>query len=421
MLLRVILLWLASSNLVLAQSHSDAISASLTANKTSVFINEQILLTLTIRIRKEAFGLSGGHLEIEGASLISVHKHEYEEEVAGVIYQATVRRYAAFAEQEGKLRVLPVRFQALLPVSFSEAGDKSNPQIKAISNGFELTVKAPPVTENVWLPASGLTVSHSWLNADNQTIANARRGEPVTYSIRIELQGQHPAAIPPLVIPNTENLRTYPQQSTWSTNITPTGLTGTLEQSIILVGSKTGELSFPSIGVSWWDVNQRNWQSATTPAETLMILPALGDSPDRQTYRVALIALIIMLATIAMAMGVRRKRRQAKQHARLSERAAWAWIKLSLSRRDMKTLRTAIQIWSEHIGPAPPDSTGSQINIKDHDLLGVVTLLDRILYSASTESNPDWYAIKSTLKAVRKRWLQTVRATDELEPLYRTD
>lgn len=421
MLLRVILLWLASTNLVLAQSHNGAISVRLTADRSSVYVNEQILLTLTISIRQEAFALSGGKLEIEGASVTSVHKREYEEEIAGVMFQTTERHYAAFAEQEGTLRVLPVRYQALLPVSFSEGIDTSNPQISANSIGLELTVKAPPEAADVWLPASGLTVSHTWLNADDQTVASARRGEPLNYSVRVELQGQHPAAIPPLVVAATDNLRIYSQQSTWNSDITRTGLTGTLEQNIILVGSKTGELSFPSISVAWWDINQRKWQTATTTAETLVILPAITDSHSPSTYHVAIRTLLVTLAIIALAMGVRRHRRQAEQRARLSERAAWAWIKQSISRRDMKTLRAAIHIWSTHPWSERLGSNGSLINIKDQELADVMTLLDRTLYSASMQSEPDWYGIESALKAVRKRQRKSVPAQDELEALYLSD
>ncbi|MFT4725742.1 MAG: hypothetical protein ACI9UN_000237 [Granulosicoccus sp.] len=421
MLLRVILLWLVGINLVLAQPHSDSISASLTADRSSVYLNEQVLLTLTVRVRKEAFGLSGGQLDIEDASLFSVHKREYEEEIANVIYQTTVRRFAAFAKQEGRLRVLPIRFQALLPVSFSEGDDKSNPQINAISNGLELIVKAPPASEDVWLPASRLTVSHAWLNADNQPIASARRGEPVNYSVRIELQGQHPAAIPPLVLADAKNLRIYPQQSTWSTDIKPTGLDGTLKQNIIVVGSKIGEVSFPSISVAWWDINQSKWQTATTLAETLMILPAIGDNPASNTSHLVVLAILTTLAIILLAVGYRRHRRRTKQRAGLSERAAWAWIKLSVAQREIKTLRAAIQIWSGHLWPERIDSTSSLVKIKDQELADVVTLLDRMLYSASMESEPDWSGIKSTLKAVRKRHNKPAPARAELEPLYLSD
>lgn len=200
-------------------------------------------------------------------------------------YQVIERRYAIFPQRSGKLEIPAVVFDGAVNDPSAQTGDpffdSFNPatrQVHLRSRKLDIDVTPQPANYQgaSWLPAQEITLEEKWSPQHPQF----RVGEPVTRSIIIHARGLSASQLPDLAMDNIKDFKLYPDQA--QAQDTPQGntLTSTREQKIAMIPTRTGELTLPGLHLTWWDTTTRQQRTATLPAETIHVLPAVaGASP----------------------------------------------------------------------------------------------------------------------------------------------
>lgn len=387
---------------VLAQSAAPLI-ANLQVDRTVAHVNEQILITLRVGAPAQAFAVKGEALNIIDAKLVSLSRRDEEQTVDGIPYRFTESRFALFAEASGKITVPAIAYRATMPVSSGGTGNRSNPRIEARTEPVEIRIDSPPTDRaGVWLPAQNITLS-------TEALDRPRVGEPFTRVLYIDVQSQHPAAIPALDTPVVESLRFYPEQARLEERTAEDGMHGRRVESTVIVASSAGTITLPAVKLAWWDIVSRDWQTAQLPAEDIVIDPALNANDEstnwhqeRARYRIALTsAFVLCLALAAMCLYLRRHRPPSNEplnNERITEREAWASLIRALRGNDPRTARQTLQRWRRSLSATSEAGLAAEPEI-EHQL----RRLDEYLYQPGTSDPPDLTSLRRVLSPYRRR------------------
>ena len=432
MLYRRLLVFLLLTHSVLTQADESTnyLDLSITTDRTAAVLNEQILLTLTIRKHVKAFGMTGTDPHIRGANIVSLFKREFQEQIQDEQYHVTERLFAIYAEKAGELILDPIRYQAQMPLAFrsTEVLDEasSNPTVTASTDQLLLQISAPAASKAVWLPASSLTLTLSWDQSQESSVISAAAGEPVMFRLNSQISGQHPSAIPPIQFNSTDRLRFYPSPPTWESTTSPAGISGSLVQEISVIGSSAGEHILPPAEIHWWDINRKEWQVATTATQTIRISPPAPEhfdtgvlAPTKRRWILFFSAVILLAAALYYTIKyLRRDQQSALRQSCPSEATAWRKIKRAIRRRDPAQLNTALQQWSRHIWPDLPKQTVlPELRRHNHGLADVMAMLNEQLYSKADTRSLAWQSTLETLKTIRRtEKLRQVSASKALLP-----
>ncbi|MDF1763630.1 MAG: BatD family protein, partial [Oleibacter sp.] len=173
------------------------------------------------------------------------------------------RRYAIFPEKSGTLAIPSQRFSATVNNNYRTRGQTET----IVSSPIELEVKAIPdnYPQATWLPARKLSLTEKFSDASDQWQA----GEPVTRTFTLVAEGLSSGQIPPIPLPELDNVRYYPDQTQDNTDVTPKGLITQVTQSVAMVPTREGQLLLPELQVPWWNTLTNTLEFATLPARTI--------------------------------------------------------------------------------------------------------------------------------------------------------
>lgn len=253
-----------------SQSNSD-IFTEVKLEKSSVYVQEQALLTLRLLTAVPLSNFEMTPLNIPDAQVIKISDRQYQKQVNGKDYIVVETQYAIFPENSGELSIPALRYAGVARFNYER---------KRIALGTKeqiLSVKPRPAEalNTSWLPASAVSLSDNWGN-DKPTMTV---GEPITRNITLSAQGLTAAQLPPLLIEPNEDLKIYKDQAQLEDNTNARGVTGHRIESMAIVPNKSGPLTFPEIRVQWWDTVNERMATALLPSETFQVLPGAATSP----------------------------------------------------------------------------------------------------------------------------------------------
>lgn len=274
---------------------------------SSPFVQQQIHYTVRMYYRVPLVEGRFSNLEITDALVERLGEdRQYQSMVNGKRYQVLERHYAIFAEKSGQLTIPATAFTGRI---MSRTGRSSNSsqmdsmmehffgsnnsfnagkRVRVRSQALTLDVKPRPAdykTEH-WLPGAGLELQDSW----TEDTPEFRVGEPVTRTITLLAKGLESSHLPDVSIPETDNMRLYPEQAVTENRTDGEWVFGTRKQSIAYVPSRSGRVSLPEIRIDWWDTTQQRQRSTVLPSWDINVLPAAGDVaehavPEAQTQQ----------------------------------------------------------------------------------------------------------------------------------------
>ncbi len=260
----------------IANTKNQPIFVETEVEKNSVYVQEQLLLTLRILTSTGLQGISSEELLVEDAAVTKVAENQFQKQINGINHLVIELTYAIFPNTSGELTIPALRFAAIIPErrdpysnSFFSRGGK---RIYLYSEEQKITVNPRPASygSDEWLPSKGITLSERWSRPLDELVA----GEPITRTVYIDAQGLTSAQLPPLAVHTGDDFKVYPDQPQLKDDVTSNGVTGTRIESVAIVPSKGGKISLPDITLKWWDTATNQVKATTLKGSTLTVKPA---------------------------------------------------------------------------------------------------------------------------------------------------
>ena len=249
-------------------------------DKSSVYVQEQALLTLRLYTSVPMSNFTIGELAVPGAQLIKVAESQYQKDIDGKQYTVVETRFAIFADSSSTLEIPAIQYSGVISDRssrnsgslFRQRGKQAffNSEVK------QLQVKPKPSNNTLpyWLPGKGLGLQERWSN----TTGDITLGEPLTRTITITGQGLMGSQLPPLQIPGSKSYKLYPDQAQMEDSVSETGVLGKRIESIAIVPTQVGSITLPDITVDWWDTEANALRQTVLKGRTLTVLPAIGST-----------------------------------------------------------------------------------------------------------------------------------------------
>jgi hypothetical protein len=140
----------------------DSVRFSIDIDKQSVYIQEQIVLTVTI---EQAINLDGAEvtqLELENAIVEELTRRNFQRQINGRLWRVTQLRYAIYPQQRGTLEIpaLALTAREVLP-GRSLLGARLGKRFRLSEDPVTITIKPVPESfpGSIWLPASSLELT----------------------------------------------------------------------------------------------------------------------------------------------------------------------------------------------------------------------------------------------------------------------
>ncbi len=245
----------------------------------SVVVGQQLQLTLRVLRRVPMrYARLGQPNPGDSAALLHVEDDvEYETERAGHRYQVTERNYFLFPQQPGALSIPPLLFEADVQRNASSSLFSPFDQVEPV----RLTVHPKPVEVRAApgaVPATGYR-----LDARIEPVPDSFRvGEPFTWVISIEADGQRASALPAIEAPEHPAFRFYPDKPVDEQLVTAEGVRSKRVQRFAVIPRLAGGQQLPNLGLeNWWDSSRQVAERSPQPVSLIDILPAASGGANK--------------------------------------------------------------------------------------------------------------------------------------------
>ena len=169
----------------------------------------------------------------------------------GQRYGVIEQRFALFPEQSGALTIPAISVTS--SVRLQSQGRSRRSGIRVSTEEIELTVKPIPPSypaDVSWLPARAVSVSQRWV--PDRT--DVEVGDPLTFEIDIEAEGNRGSAIPPMPLPLPEDqFRIYPEAPQMAETADSGTVVGIRQETFALIPTRPGPVAVPELSIIWWD------------------------------------------------------------------------------------------------------------------------------------------------------------------------
>lgn len=256
----------------------DSVRFSMDIDKQSVYIQEQVVLNVTI---EQAINLDGAEvtqLELENAIVEELTRRNFQRQINGRLWRVTQLRYAIYPQQRGTLEIpaLSLTAREVLP-GRSLLGARLGKRFRLTEDPVSITVKPVPESfpGSVWLPANSLELTQSWSKAPE----TMEIGDSTTRTLSLTADGLLSSQLPPITSMSDSGeitgIRVYPDQESSDQIERTEGFLGKRTRSEALVASGSGSWTLPEVRVPWWNTKTDSLEYAVLPSTTISV-----DSPS---------------------------------------------------------------------------------------------------------------------------------------------
>lgn len=428
-------------------------------DKSDVYVQEQVIYTVRLYRRIDLHESNYAPPTVENAVMEPLgNQREYTSTVNGRSYKIIELRYAIFPQKSGDLLIHPAQIigTIFLGNNRSFMFDPFNgKQIRRSTPEITLNVKPQPASypaDKPWLPARSLQLRESWTPDENQL----KVGEPVTRKITLEAEGLAQSVLPPLTVPDIKGVKIYPEQAETNSNIGPRGMLSTRNENFAIIATEAGSLALPPVEVTWWDVDEEKLKVARLPARTVAITGAarkaqtdaqpvapvaantddaapasLGANTNTTWQWIALVALLLWLATLGVVAYLFRQRRQSESStepkaespfSKQAEKAARSALQAACASNDAKASRAQlINLYRQVFRSNAIHNLDDVLQqTPDSDLEMALRELDSVLYKSRHGTWNGATLINQVNKVLEQRANLANQTTSNLAPLFPT-
>lgn len=266
-------------------SDQNSLIFELFADRTSLYVQSQVVVTLRLMSDRSISGYQMGDLVINDMDVVIEPLGEvkqYETRIADKPYLVLEKQFALFPQQSGSLTINPVHAEvqsSRRSLSLFDPFPNRGNIRRVVSPG--LTLEVNTVAESIsalnWLPSTRVQISEKWQGDLSRLVA----GEPITRSISLEAEGLTAAQLPELIQGNVDGIKLYPDQPLLENARSSTGIIGSRQQKIALIPTAAGRYQLAEISIPWWNVETGQAEVARIPARTIEVAaPAINNRPQ---------------------------------------------------------------------------------------------------------------------------------------------
>ena len=424
---------------VVSAGGDDSVRFDIDIDKRDVYIQEQLILTVTI---EQAINLDGAEvtqLAIDGAIVEELTRRNFQRQINGRLWRVTQLRYAIYPQQRGMLEVpsLSLTAREVLP-GRSLLGARLGKRFKLSKDAIQVNVK--PVPENfpgdVWLPAVSLELRQSW----SKPPESMEVGDSTTRTLTLAAEGLLSSQLPSITSMSDHSksagIRVYPDQESSDQIERTDGFLGQRTRSEALVASGGGSWTLPEVSVPWWNTETDTLQFATLPSTTISVgtpvietpgaldMTQVAAKPSSPPYWLTALAASGWLLATVLSWIVWRSRQRVNTEPSNPQpedrlRPLLTALKASTAQRDAALTRDLLMRWATvHFGETV--RTFQQLRSLCSDALAQETyILERTLYASGDEQ---WTGAKTFYSALRNEPPPTApESTMTARRLYPTD
>ena len=267
----------------LASVPHDKLVLELVADKTEVFVQGQVILTLRLLSATDISAYQFGDISLENLDAVIEpmgDERQYQTRIADRSYLVLEQQFALFPQQSGRLGITPVRAEVRLPSKSSFDPFRTGGEIRQLrSQPLFVDVAPIPAEFNgpYWLPADKIELREEWQGDLTGLLA----GEPITRSLSLLADGLTAAQLPELELIPISGIKQYPDQAELENRRSAKGVTGQRVQKVALIPGTAGSYLVPEINLPWWNLQSGKMEIATIPSRELIVNAAAGVSvPD---------------------------------------------------------------------------------------------------------------------------------------------
>jgi hypothetical protein len=264
----------------LASVPYDQLVLELVANKTEVFVQGQVILTLRLLSATDISAYQFGDISLENLDAVIEpmgDERQYQTRIADRAYLVLEQQFALFPQQSGRLGITPVRAEVRLPSKSSFDPFRTGGEIHQLRSQ-PLFVDVGPIPAEFkgpyWLPADKVELREEWQGDLTGLVA----GEPITRSLSLLADGLTAAQLPELELIPIAGIKQYPDQAELENRRSAKGVTGQRLQKVALIPGSAGIYLVPAINLPWWNLQSGKMEIATIPARELIVNAAAGVS-----------------------------------------------------------------------------------------------------------------------------------------------
>jgi hypothetical protein len=424
---------------VVSAGGDDSVRFDIDIDKRDVYIQEQLILTVTI---EQAINLDGAEvtqLAIDGAIVEELTRRNFQRQINGRLWRVTQLRYAIYPQQRGMIEVpsLSLTAREVLP-GRSLLGARLGKRFKLSKDAIQVNVK--PVPENfpgdVWLPAVSLELRQSW----SKPPESMEVGDSTTRTLTLAAEGLLSSQLPSITSMSDHSksagIRVYPDQESSDQIERTDGFLGQRTRSEALVASGGGSWTLPEVSVPWWNTETDTLQFATLPSTTISVgtpiietpgaldITQVAAQPSSPPYWLTALAASGWLLATVLSWIVWRSRQRVNTEPSNPQpedrlRPLLTALKASTAQRDAALTRDLLMRWATvHFGETV--RTFQQLRSLCSDALAQETyILERTLYASGDEQ---WTGAKTFYSALRNEPPPTApESTMTARRLYPTD
>jgi hypothetical protein len=257
----------------LASVPHDQFVLELVADKTEVFVQAQVILTLRLLSATDISAYQFGDISIQDLDAVIEplgDVRQYQTRIADKPYLVLEKQFALFPQQSGRLGIRPVRAEVRLPLQSRFDPFRTGGEIRQLrSQQLFVDVASVPAEFNgpYWLPANKVELREEWQG----DLAGLVAGEPITRSLTLLVEGLTAAQLPEFTLLPIDGIKQYPDQAALENSRTAKGIIGKREQKVALIPGAAGSYLVPEITLPWWNMQTGKMEIATIPARELIV------------------------------------------------------------------------------------------------------------------------------------------------------
>ncbi|MDO3385769.1 BatD family protein [Gilvimarinus sp. SDUM040013] len=416
-----------------------------TADKTSVYVQQQILLTARLYSKYAWTGKEIKDFALNNALIEAVSEDEYITELDGtkhLVYEVT---FALYPQSSGTFEIPGFDYAVQLRSGSSRSllNLNNGPIRRGKSQPLSIEVKSIPASNGTgaWLPASKVELSQHFSRSPDDLVA----GEPVTRRITINAQGLHPTQIPPIEFDDIEGFSVYRDKAQTDETRSGSGINASRIETLAMVPNQAGRSRLPPLTLRWYNTLTNSYETATLPAVDVVATAPTGSTatsndiaapPPQQIIDAAgskvrieekiplwlIVSQVCTLLLVAVLLPLALRKNSPKANTQVSAdsattKATWQTLKSAATQDDLRALRQAIIAWANEKLQHPINSlSGIKPYLSTTEAEDQLDLLERALYSKQT-TKVDTTLLLRDLKALPDKGA-TSKNLSGLQTLY---
>lgn len=298
----------------------------------------------------------------------------YETRRNGRLYQVIERTYAIFPQGTGVMQIPALQFDGSIGAGRTRLDPFGQQRRRVRRTSLPLQVEVTPLPKDIgrrpWIPAIAVELQDDW----QQHPPKLTVGEPATRTLRLGATGVQAAQLPELNPEVPDGFKTYPDQPKRDDLQSSSGISGLLEQKIVIVPTRAGHFTLPPVDLDWWDVTTGRWKSVRLAALDLEVVAAPGPEPSALPSA-TLPALKPVGTEPAMDNLLSDASAQVPPPSEKTVAGFWPWLSLGLG---LGWLLTLLLLWhSRRSGKPIPAQVGLDLQLSEKAARRAVVLAAR--------------------------------------------